>query len=121
MRHAKNVKKLSRTSSHRKALMKNLAIALFQYEQIETTVSKAKALRSYAEKLITKAKVDDVHHRRLVASKLNHPEVVEKLFSDIAKRYEKRPGGYTRIYRLGQRQTDGSEMVLLELVPESLD
>ncbi len=120
MRHAKKQTKLSRTSSHRKALLKNLARALFQYESIKTTVEKAKALRPYAEKMITKARKNTLAARKDIASDLNDPVIVKKLMEDIALRYANRPGGYTRIYRLGFRSTDGAEMAIIELVPELL-
>ncbi|MGC8764645.1 MAG: 50S ribosomal protein L17 [Brevinematia bacterium] len=120
MRHGDKVKNLSRTYSHRKALLKNLAISLFKYESIKTTLAKAKALRPFAEKLITKAKKDNVSSRRIVFSKLRKKDVVKKLFEDIAQRYKNRNGGYTRIYRLGYRANDGSEMAIIELVEELL-
>lgn len=120
MRHGKKINKLSRTSSHRKALMKNLARSLFKYESITTTVDKAKALRPYAEKMITKARKNNLTARRDIAADLNDPEIVKKLMSDIALRYANRPGGYTRIYRLGSRVNDGAEMAIIELVPELL-
>ncbi len=120
MRHGDKVKNLSRTYSHRKALLKNLAISLFKYESIKTTLAKAKALRPYAEKLITKAKKDSVSSRRIVFSKLRKKDIVKKLFEDIAQRYKNRNGGYTRIYRLGHRAGDGSEMAIIELVEELL-
>lgn len=120
MRHGDKLKTLSRTSSHRKSLLKNLATALFKYENITTTVQKAKALRPYAEKLITKAKSDDLAAKRLVSDKIKDRSIVTKLFGDIAKRYQNRNGGYTRIYRLGQRTTDGTEMAIIELVEEAL-
>jgi large subunit ribosomal protein L17 len=120
MRHNDKVKRLSRTYSHRKALLKNLAIALFKYESVRTTVEKAKALRPFAEKLITKAKNDTVASRRLVFSKLRDKKIVKKLFEDIAQRYKNRNGGYTRIYRIGTRPGDSSEMAIIELVEELL-
>lgn len=121
MRHGRKVKKLSRTSSHRRALMRNLALALLKYEQITTTVQKAKALRPYVEKLITKARVETVAQKRLVAKHIPERKVLVKLFDDIAKRYENRPGGYTRIYKLGKRSNDGAAMAIIELVPEILE
>jgi len=121
MRHGRKVKKLSRTSSHRRALMRNLALALLKYEQITTTVQKAKALRPYVEKLITKARVETVAQKRLVAKHIPERKVLVKLFDDIAKRYENRPGGYTRIYKLWKRSNDGAEMAIIELVPEMLE
>lgn len=121
MKHGDKVKKLSRNTSHRKALLRNLATALLQYEAITTTIQKAKAVKPFVEKLITKGKVDNLSNRRLVAESLYKPEIVQKLFDDVAKRYENRPGGYTRIIRLGFRKTDASEMAILELVEEKLE
>ncbi len=120
MRHQKTVKKLSRKVGHRRALMNNLAQALFEFESIQTTVIKAKALRSYAEKLITKAKKNTLHSKRIVARYISKREVLVKLFDDIALRYQNRNGGYTRIMKLGQRANDGAEMGIIELVEESL-
>lgn len=121
MKHGDKVKKLSRNTSHRKALMRNLVKALFKYENVKTTVHKAKALRPFAEKLITRAKKDTLQNRRLAAELVNDSELLEKLFSDIAKRYEKRNGGYTRVIRLGMRSNDGAEMAIIELVEEKLE
>lgn len=121
MRHQKTVKKLSRKTAHRKSLMNNLAQALFEYESIKTTVIKAKALRSFAEKLITKSRKDDLASKRRVMRFIKKRSIVNKLFEDIAKRYENRPGGYTRIIRLGYRSNDGTEMAIIELVPEILN
>ena len=116
MRHHKQGRKLSRTASHRKALLRNLATALFEYERIETTVAKAKETRRVAERLITYAKRGDLHSRRLVARAVQKPEVVAKLFDTIAPWYETRPGGYTRILRTRARAGDAGEMAILELV-----
>jgi large subunit ribosomal protein L17 len=137
MRHRVAGKRLNRSSGHRRALRRNLVTALFQHERIETTEAKAKAVRGQAEKLITLAKRalvaegDDpsraVHARRLAAGRLNRwvtqsdgtvVDVLDKLFSDIAPRYADRPGGYTRVYKLGLRKGDAALMVLLELVEE---
>lgn len=137
MRHRVAGKKLNRSSGHRNALRRNLVTALFHHERIETTEAKAKAIRGQAEKLITLAKrglvaaQDDpargVHARRLAAGRLNRwamesdgtvVDVLEKLFEDIAPRYADRPGGYTRMYKLGPRKGDAASMVLLELVEE---
>ncbi len=120
MRHGDKVAKLSRNTSHRKALLRNLASSLFKYENIKTTVEKAKALRPYAEKLITKAKNDTITAKRIVYQNIRDRSVLKKLFEDIAARYKNRNGGYTRIYKLGQRTSDGSEMAIIELVEESL-
>ncbi len=116
MRHQKEGRKLSRTATHRKALLKNLATALFEYERIETTLAKAKETRRVAERLITQAKTDDVHSRRLVARSIQRPDIVAKLFTTIAPWYTNRPGGYTRVLRTRARLGDAGEMAILELV-----
>ena len=116
MRHRKKGKKLSRTPSHKKATMRNMATSLFRHERIETTTAKAKELRPYAERLITLARRGDLHARRLAAMKIQDREVLGKLFGDIAPRFAERPGGYTRILKLGHRKGDAAEMSLIELV-----
>lgn len=125
MRHRVAGKQLGRTTAHRVALFRNLMTELFRHERIRTTHAKAQAIRSEAEHLVTvakrgkaKAKGDghDVHERRLVAAVLRDPMVVRKLFDEIAPRFQERPGGYIRIIRVGRRQGDGAEMVVLELV-----
>lgn len=116
MRHLKAGRRLSRTSSHRKALMKNLANALFTHNAIETTLAKSKELRIFAEPLITLAKNDTIANRRRAFSLLRDDVVVRKLFKDIAPAYSGRPGGYTRILRLGNRVGDAAPKVRLELV-----
>lgn len=116
MRHRKKGRNLSRTASHRKAVLRNLATSLFLHERIETTEAKAKELRPYAERLISRARKNDLHSRRLVGRKIADREVLGKLFSDIAPRYAERPGGYTRILKLGHRRGDAAEMALIELV-----
>lgn len=127
MRHNLSGRKLNRTTAHRKMLERNLVTALFEHERIQTTVVKAKVARSLAERLITFAKRGDLHARRQAARKVNDPQVLRKLFDEIAPRYAERPGGYTRILRLhGPRQGDGAELAILELVdstarPKSLD
>jgi large subunit ribosomal protein L17 len=115
MRHRKDHRKLSRTSAHRKALLRNLVTALFQYERIETTVAKAKEARRLAERLITFAKRGDVAARRHVARFVMRPAVVHKLFTTIAPWYAERPGGYTRVLRIGHRLGDAGETAYLEL------
>ncbi|MGL5956476.1 MAG: 50S ribosomal protein L17, partial [Brevinema sp.] len=107
---------LSRTRSARNALFRNLAQSLFKYESIKTTLTKAKALRPIAEKIITKAKTNDLHHRRQILAKMYDKKIVVKLFDDIAPRFANRNGGYLRITKLGQRQTDGAEMAILDFV-----
>ena len=118
MRHRVGFRKLGRVTPHRIALLRNLATALFERERIRTTLMKAKELRPYAEKLITQAKRDDnrLHARRLVAREIHDLTVVKKLFDDLGARYASRPGGYTRILRLGPRRGDGAEMAIVELL-----
>jgi large subunit ribosomal protein L17 len=116
MRHRKKGRKLSRTASHRRATMRNMAINLFRHDRIETTTAKAKELRPYAERLITLAKRGDLHARRLAAQRIHDPDVLRRLFAEIAPKYSSRPGGYTRILKLGHRQGDAADMALIELV-----
>ena len=117
MRHQKNRHKLSRDSAHRKALLMNLSKELIDHERIETTTAKAKAVKPEVERLITLAKRGDLHARRQALSALGQDKfVVYKLFEEIAPRYAERPGGYTRILKLGPRKSDATEMALLELV-----
>jgi large subunit ribosomal protein L17 len=116
MRHRIGYKPLGRKASHRKALHRNLAISLFRYERVKTTRQKARDIRRTAEKMITRAKVDSVHNRRILRKSIHDPEILAKLFTDIAPRFAERPGGYTRILKLGRRQGDAAEMVILELV-----
>lgn len=116
MRHGKKGRKLSRTASHRKATLRNMATSLFQHGRIETTTAKAKELRPFAERLITLARRGDVHARRLAAQKIQDRKILGSLFDEIAPRYAERPGGYTRILKLGNRKGDAAEMSLIELV-----
>ena len=118
MRHRVAHRKLGRITPHRTALLRNLASALFERERIRTTLMKAKELRPYAEKLITLAKREDdrSHARRLVARDIRSAVVLRKLFDDLGARFAQRPGGYTRILRLGPRQGDGAEMAIVELL-----
>ncbi len=116
MRHGDKVKNLSRTKAHRDALLSNLAIALITHKRIVTTVTKAKALRVYAEPLITKSKTNTTHQRRIVFSHLQDKEAITELFSTIAEKIAGRPGGYTRIIKLGARTGDNAEMAMIELV-----
>ena len=116
MRHRKKGRKLQRTASHRRAMLRNLATSLFRHERIETTTAKAKELRPYAERLITLARRGDLHARRLVARKIQDREVLGKLFDEISSRYAERSGGYTRILKLGNRKGDAAEISLIELV-----
>jgi large subunit ribosomal protein L17 len=116
MRHGDKIKNLSRTKSHRDALLSNLAVALITHKKIVTTVAKAKALRVYVEPLITKSKTNTTHQRRVVFSYLQDKEAITELFSAIAEKVAGRPGGYTRIIKLGARTGDNAEMALIELV-----
>lgn len=116
MRHRKKGRNLSRSPSHRKALLRNMATSLFRHERITTTTARAKELRPYAERLITLAKRGDLHARRRVARRIADREVLGKLFDDIGPRYSERPGGYTRILKLGSRRGDAADMALIELV-----
>jgi large subunit ribosomal protein L17 len=116
MRHRKDHRRLGRKSEHRRALLRNLVTALFQYERIETTVAKAKETRRFAERMITFGKQGDLAARRQVAAYVMKPEVVAKLFSTIAPWYADRNGGYTRIIRIGHRLGDAGETAYLELV-----
>ncbi len=125
MRHQVAGHKLGRSTGQRNALRRNLVTEFFRHERIRTTRAKADAVRGTAEKLITSAKrgaaageLKAVNARRRAAAQLNDPEIVKKLFDDIAPRYATRPGGYTRVIRLGARQGDAADMVLLELVEE---
>ena len=118
MRHQKTRHKLSRSASHRKALLANLCVEVIDHERIKTTQAKAKAVKPEVEKLITLAKRGDLHARRQAISSLQHPDmgVFYMLFDEIAPRYSAREGGYTRILKLGPRSSDSTEMVYLELV-----
>jgi large subunit ribosomal protein L17 len=117
MRHAKQKGKLSRDSAHRRALLRNLCREVIEHERIKTSQAKAKAAKPKVEKLITLAKRGDLHARRQALSELSQDKfLVHKLFEEIAPRYADRPGGYTRIVKLGPRRSDSTEMVFLELV-----
>jgi len=117
MRHKRNRHKLSRDSAHRKSLMKNLSRQLIEHERIQTSQAKAKAVKPEVERMITIAKRGDLHSRRLLLSRLGQDKfIVHKLVDEIAPRYSERPGGYTRIFKLGPRRSDSTEMVYLELV-----
>ena len=121
MKHRRGFNPLERMAAHRKALHRNMVTSLFRYERIQTTKVKALAVRRSAEKLITRAKVDSVHNRRIVSNRLFDEGVVAKLFTNIAPRMKERPGGYTRILKLGERPGDAAEVVILELVDYKLD
>lgn len=116
MRHGDKINNLGRTSSHRKALMANLASSLILHKRIFTTLAKAKALRKYVEPILTKSKNDTTHNRRMVFADLGNKEVVSTLFRDIAGKIANRPGGYTRIIKTGNRLGDNAEMCMIELV-----
>jgi large subunit ribosomal protein L17 len=116
MRHGKKVNHLGRTSSHRKAMLSNMATSLIMHKRITTTVAKAKALRKYIEPLISKSKEDSTHSRRVVFSYLQEKNAVTELFREISQKVGDRPGGYTRILRTGYRLGDAAEMCMIELV-----
>jgi len=116
MRHRKKGRKLGRKSGNRRALLMNLASQLVMHKRIKTTDAKAKELRSYIEPLITLAKKNDLHSRRLVIRKLPHKNIVNTLFNDIAPKYLERPGGYTRIIKLGYRDNDRAPVSIIEFV-----
>ena len=116
MKHKRGFNPLERMSAHRKAMIRNMITSFFDHERIKTTKTKALAVRRNAERLITRAKVDSVHNRRIASSRLYDEGIVAKLFTNIGPRMKDRPGGYTRIIKLGARSGDASEMVILELV-----
>ena len=116
MRHNKAINHLGRKSGHRKAMMANMATSLIMHKRIQTTVAKAKALKTYVEPLITKSKEDTTHSRRTVFSYLKNKEAVKELFGVIAPKIADRPGGYTRVLHTGFRLGDGADMALIELV-----
>ncbi|GAB0153268.1 MULTISPECIES: 50S ribosomal protein L17 [Marinobacterium] len=116
MRHRKSGRHLNRTSAHRKAMFKNMAVSLFEHELIKTTLPKAKELRRFAEPLITLAKIDSVANRRLAFSRTRSNDAVGKLFNELGPRYAARPGGYIRILKCGYRAGDKAPMAYVELV-----
>ena len=116
MRHKKKGNHLGRTSSHKKAMMSNMAAQVFEHKEIKTTQAKAKELRGYIDRLITYGKKGSVHHRRLAFKFLQNKAIVTSLFEEIAPVYETRNGGYTRIIKLGRRQGDGASMTIIQLV-----
>jgi large subunit ribosomal protein L17 len=116
MRHSVRGRKLGRTASHRKALLRSLATSLFRHKRIRTTLAKAKETRSFAETLITKARKNDLHSKRQVMSEIHDKEVVKELFGDILEKIGNRPGGYTRVIKLGKRIGDAADVAILELV-----
>ena len=122
MRHRISGRKLNRTTSHRKALFRNMSVALLKHEQIKTTLPKAKELRSIVDRLVTLGKRDTLHARRQALSRLNNDrEIAEKLFSVLAKRYDERDGGYTRVLKAGYRYGDNAPMAIIELVDRDQD
>jgi large subunit ribosomal protein L17 len=116
MRHRKSGRKFSRTSAHRKATMQSLLNALFRYETIKTTLPKAKEMRRFAEPMITRAKEDSVHNRRIAFARLRDKEIVGKLFTDLGPHYQSRAGGYMRIIKCGFRPGDNAPMAYVQLV-----
>jgi large subunit ribosomal protein L17 len=121
MKHKRGFNPLERMAAHRKAMVRNMMTSLFNKERITTTKVKALEVRRFAEKLITRAKIDSVHNRRIVSGRLYDEGITAKLFTNIAPRMKDRNGGYTRIIKLGQRYGDAAEMVILELVDYKLD
>ena len=116
MRHGKKINHLGRKTAHRKSMLANMACFLIEHKRINTTVAKAKALKQFIEPLVTKSKVDTTHNRRLVFAKLRQKDFVAELFRDVAPKVGDRPGGYTRIIKLGNRLGDNADMALIELV-----
>jgi large subunit ribosomal protein L17 len=118
MRHRAKGRQLSRTSAHRRALLNNMATSLFKHDGITTTEAKAKELRPFAEKLITLARRGDLHARRLVERRIKDREVLGRLFAELGPRFAARPGGYTRILKMGHRPGDGADVARIELLAE---
>jgi large subunit ribosomal protein L17 len=118
MRHRAKHRQLSRTAEHRRALLRNLATSLFRHEKVTTTEAKAKELRPFAERLITLARRGDLHARRLVERRIQDRAVQHKLFAELGKRFATRPGGYTRIIKLGHRAGDAADVARIELLAE---
>jgi large subunit ribosomal protein L17 len=118
MRHRSKGRQLSRTSEHKKAMLRNMAASLFKHEKVVTTTAKAKELRPYAERLITLARRGDLHARRLVERRIQDRDVIKRLFAEIGPRFAARPGGYTRILKLAHRVGDGADTARIELLAE---
>jgi large subunit ribosomal protein L17 len=116
MRHGKKFNHLGRKTAHRKSMLANMACSLIEHKRINTTVAKAKALKQFVEPIITKSKEDTTHNRRIVMSRLRQKEAVTELFRDVAVKVGDRPGGYTRIIKLGNRLGDNADMAMIELV-----
>ena len=121
MKHKIGFNKLNRVAAHRKALLRNMATVLFKHERIETTRAKAIETRRLAEKMITRAKEDSVHNRRIIGRKITDEAILAKLFTEIGPRFKDRAGGYTRILRIGARANDAADMVILELVDQKVN
>lgn len=118
MKHKIGYNRLGRKTAHRKAMTRNMLTSLFRYERIRTTKAKALAVRSSAEKMITRAKEDSVHNRRMIGRDIKDKAILAKIFTELGPRFKERPGGYTRVLKLGPRPSDAAEMVILELIPE---
>ncbi|TNJ43734.1 50S ribosomal protein L17 [Tamlana fucoidanivorans] len=116
MRHGKKVNHLGRKTAHRKAMLANMACSLIEHKRINTTVAKAKALKQFVEPMITKSKIDTTHNRRIVMANLRQKDAVTELFREVAVKVADRPGGYTRIIKLGNRLGDNADMAMIELV-----
>lgn len=116
MRHGKKINHLGRKTAHRKSMLANMACSLIEHKRINTTIAKAKALKQFVEPMITKSKTDTTHNRRIVMSRLRQKEAVTELFRDVATKVGDRPGGYTRIIKLGNRLGDNADMAMIELV-----
>ena len=116
MRHGDKVNNLGRTAAHRRAMLANMAISIIEHKRITTTLAKAKALRRYVEPLVTKAKANTTHSRRVVFSYLQNKEAIKELFSTVAEKIGERPGGYMRVIKLGFRRGDGADMAMIEFV-----
>lgn len=116
MRHGKKINHLGRKTAHRKSMLANMACSLIEHKRINTTVAKAKALKQFVEPMITKSKTDTTHNRRLVMAKLRQKDAVTELFREVATKIADRPGGYTRIIKLGNRLGDNADMAMIELV-----
>jgi large subunit ribosomal protein L17 len=120
MRHRNKINHLGRDTQHRKALMSNLAVSLIENKHITTTTAKAKALRRYIEPILTRAKSDSTHNRRIVFSQLRQKSAIDTLFGEVAEKIASRPGGYTRVIKIGNRPGDNADLALIELVDFSL-
>lgn len=116
MRHRKKVRHLNRTAEHHEAMLRNMTTSLILTERVRTTLAKAKELRRYAEPLVTKAKRGDLHARRMVGRRIKDKQALAKLFDEIGPRFAERPGGYTRVLKLGHRNGDAAEMAIIEFV-----